>query len=74
MQPNCNTRKLVIAEGGFLYDSDSYADDLPYWHIDAGKPHLIIPYTLTENDMNFVTPNGFSTAQEFSTHLKTTLK
>lgn len=73
-KPNSNTRKLVISEGGFLYDSDSYADDLPYWNFDHDKPHLIIPYTLSENDMRFVTPNGFSTGRDFSNHLKDTLK
>ena len=41
-----NTRKLVIDHGGFLYDSDSYADDLPYWHFEDDSPHLVIPYTL----------------------------
>lgn len=75
LQPNVNTRKLVVEEGGFLYDSDSYADDLPYWSMDNGKkPHLIIPYTLSENDMRFVSPNGFSTGQQFSQYLKDTLK
>jgi peptidoglycan/xylan/chitin deacetylase (PgdA/CDA1 family) len=54
-KPNENTRNLIVQEGGFLYDSDSYADDLPYWTMDYGdKPHLIIPYTLSENDMKFV--------------------
>ena len=44
--PSVNTRKLLIEEGGFLYDSDSYADELPYWVLVNEKPHLIIPYTL----------------------------
>lgn len=70
-----NTRKLVIEEGGFKYDSDSYADDLPYWTLDYGnKPHLIIPYTLSENDMRFVSPSGFSTGADFCQYLKETLK
>lgn len=56
----------MVEEGGFLYDSDSYSDDLPYWCLDYGKPHLIIPYTLSENDMRFATPNGFSHGGEFS--------
>ena len=64
-----------MEQGGFLYDSDSYADDLPYWSMDYGKnPHLIIPYTLSENDMRFVSPGGFSTGQQFSQYLKDTLK
>mmetsp|Transcript_15893 Transcript_15893/g.26616 ORF Transcript_15893/g.26616 Transcript_15893/m.26616 type:complete len:347 (-) Transcript_15893:178-1218(-) len=74
-KPNTNTRKLVIEEGGFLYDSDSYADDLPYWDLENGKkPHLIVPYTLSENDMKFVSPGGFSTGHDFCQHLKDTLK
>lgn len=74
-KPNVNTRKLVVEEGGFLYDSDSYCDDLPYWNFEHGKkPHLVIPYTLSENDMRFVSSNGFSTGQDFSQHLKDTLK
>lgn len=69
-KPNVNTRRLVVEEGGFLYDSDSYADDLPYWTREYGEnPHLIIPYTLSENDMKFAIPNGFSNADEFSKHL-----
>jgi len=52
-KPNAKTRKLVVEEGGFLYDSDSYADDLPYWVHDHGRPHLVVPYTLDCNDMRF---------------------
>lgn len=74
-QPNVNTRKLVVEEGGFLYDSDAYDDDLPYWTFDYGdSPHLIVPYTLSENDMRFASPNGFSHGQDFSTYLKDSLK
>mmetsp|Transcript_45020 Transcript_45020/g.67815 ORF Transcript_45020/g.67815 Transcript_45020/m.67815 type:complete len:239 (-) Transcript_45020:297-1013(-) len=76
-KPNVNTRKFVVEEGGFLYDSDSYSDDLPYWTMDYGtkkKPHLIIPYTLSENDMRFAIPNGFSHGGEFSKYLKDSLR
>jgi allantoinase len=72
-----NTRRLVINEGGFKYDSDSYADDIPYWTLDYGnneKPHLIIPYTLSENDMRFTSPSNFSNGTEFGQYLKETLK
>ena len=62
-----------MEEGGFLYDSDSYADDLPYWTTEYGRPHLIIPYTLSENDMKFAIPNGFANADDFSKHLIHTL-
>jgi allantoinase len=69
-KPNANSRSLVCKEGGFLYDSDSYSDELPYWTHEYGKPHLIIPYTLSENDMRFATPNGFSTGEEFFVYLR----
>lgn len=67
----------MIEEGGFLYDSDAYSDDLPYWTTDYGNknnPHLIIPYTLSENDMRFVSPNGFSNGEQFSSYLIDNLK
>ncbi len=70
-----NTRELVLAAGGFRYDSDSYADDLPYWHSKpnaAGAPHLIIPYTLDVNDMRFATPQGFNSGEQFFGYLKDT--
>ena len=65
-----NTRDLVIEEGGFLYDSDSYSDDLPYWEIRRGKKQLIIPYTLDNNDMRFATNQGFNSGDQFYTYLK----
>jgi peptidoglycan/xylan/chitin deacetylase (PgdA/CDA1 family) len=48
--PSVNTRRLVVEEGGFLYDSDAYNDELPYWRTVSGKPHLVVPYSLTNND------------------------
>ncbi|RUR43631.1 chitin deacetylase [Vreelandella populi] len=48
--PSQNTRRLLHEEGGFLYDSDSYADELPFWQIVEGEPHLVVPYSLTNND------------------------
>ena len=65
-----NSRKLVVEEGGFLYDADSYADDLPYWNYEYRKPHLIIPYTLDNNDMRFATNQGFNSGEQFFTYLK----
>ena len=66
-----NTRKLVLEAGGFLYDSDSYADDLPYWvETDGADPHLVIPYTLDNNDMRFATPQGFNSGEQFFQYLK----
>lgn len=65
-----NTRRLVIEEGGFLYDADSYADDLPYWVAAGDRPHLVIPYTLDNNDMRFATAQGFNSGDQFFTYLK----
>src|ERR1700761_2174914 len=65
-----NTRRLVVEEGGFLYDADSYADDLPYWESVAGKPQLIVPYTLDTNDMRYASPTGFSSGTDFYDYLR----
>jgi putative urate catabolism protein len=65
-----NTRRLVVEHGGFLYDADSYSDDLPYWQTVHGKPHLVVPYTLDCNDMRFATTGGFSTGDDFFAHLR----
>lgn len=65
-----HTDKLVIEEGGFLYSSDSYADDLPYWVNTDQKPHLIIPYTLDNNDMRFATSQGFNSGDQFFAYLR----
>ena len=65
-----NTRDLVFKEGGFLYDSDSYSDDLPYWEYRKNKKQLIIPYTLDNNDMRFATNQGFNSGDQFYTYLK----
>jgi putative urate catabolism protein len=65
-----NSRRLVVEEGGFLYDADSYADDLPYWNHDYGKAHLIIPYTLDNNDMRFATSQGFNSGDQFFAYLR----
>jgi len=65
-----NTRDLVVEDGGFLYDSDSYNDDLPYWETRGKNKQLIIPYTLDNNDMRFATNQGFNTGDHFFTYLK----
>ena len=68
-----DTRQLVLEDGGFLYDTDSYADDLPYWVEGLNdKPHLVIPYTLDANDMRFATNQGFNSGDQFFTYLKDT--
>ena len=65
-----NTRALVVEEGGFLYDADDYSDELPFWNLKHGKPHLVIPYTLDVNDMRFATPQGFNSGTQFLQYLK----
>jgi allantoinase len=65
-----NTRRLVAEYGGFLYDADSYADELPYWVEVAGKDQLIVPYTLDANDMRFATAQGFNSGDQFEAYLR----
>ncbi|MDC7684653.1 allantoinase PuuE [Asticcacaulis sp. BYS171W] len=67
-----NTARLVVEEGGFTYDADSYADDLPYYDTRYGKPQLIVPYTLDANDMKFVALNGFEDGEPFFRYLRDT--
>lgn len=67
-----NTRKLVF-EANLLYDSDSYAGDLPYYEKINQKPHLIIPYSLDTNDFRYATPQGFVTGDDFFSYLKNSL-
>jgi allantoinase len=66
---SANTRNIVAAHGGFLYDADDYSDDLPFWSSQTDTPHLIVPYTLDTNDMRFATPQGFNTAEQFERYL-----
>ncbi|WP_257389308.1 allantoinase PuuE [Tahibacter caeni] len=70
-----NTRRLVVEHGGFVYDSDYYGDELPFWTevtVSDGtrRPHLVVPYTLDANDMRFATPQGFNTATQFFDYLR----
>lgn len=76
-----NTRRLLVEQGGFVYDADSYADDLPYWeqvavHAPDGTlsasrtPHLVVPYTLDTNDMRFAALQGFNSGTQFFDYLK----
>ncbi len=64
-RPSPNTRRLVVEHGGFLYDSDAYNDDLPYWTTDYGRPHLILPYSLDCNDSRCARNQGFDHADDF---------
>jgi len=64
--PSPNTRRLLVEEGGFLYDSDDYGDDLPFYVEVSGRPHLVVPYAFDTNDMNFHVPfQRFVTAGDF---------
>ena len=70
-----NTRRLVVEHGGFVYDSDYYGDELPFWRRVAlsdgtSKAHLVVPYSLDTNDMRFATPQGFNTAEHFFDYLR----
>ncbi|MCC4617177.1 allantoinase PuuE [Xanthomonas campestris pv. asclepiadis] len=65
-----NTARLVAEEGGFVYDADSYADDVPYYDTRHGRAQLIVPYTLDANDMKFVAYNGFADGEPFFRYLR----
>jgi putative urate catabolism protein len=65
-----NTRKLLVAEGGFLYDADDYSDELPFWTKVGDQPHLVVPYTLDVNDMRFAAPQGFNSGAQYFDYLK----
>jgi allantoinase len=66
---SANTRRLLREEGGFLYDSDAYNDDLPYWLVGS-PPHLLIPYSLVNNDARYLLPNGVGSGDAFFSMLK----
>jgi len=67
--PSVNTRRLLMEEGGFVYDSDSYNDELPYYVSVAGRAQLVIPYTLTNNDVKWNTGN-LGTGEDFFVYLR----
>ena len=67
-----NSHRLVAEEGGFVYNADTYCDDLPYWDQSFATPQLMVPYTLDANDMRFATPQGFNSGQQFYEYLKDT--
>ena len=65
-----NTRRLVVEDGGFVYDADDYNDDLPWYDTRYGKPQLVVPYTMDANDMRFASPQGFNSGDQFYAYLK----
>jgi putative urate catabolism protein len=70
--PSINSRRLVVEAGTFVYDSDSFADDLPYWSNEFGRPHLILPYSLETNDSRFGRGQGYEVADDFFTYIRDT--
>ncbi len=67
---SAHTLRLVLEDGGFLYSSDSYADDLPYWVNGPKGPHVIVPYSLDTNDMRFINAQGFPDGEAFFSYLR----
>ncbi len=67
-----NSHRIAAEEGSFIYNADSYADDLPYWDYSFDTPQLMVPYTLDVNDMRFATPQGFNSGTQFLEYLKDT--
>jgi len=65
-----NTRRLVVENGGFVYDADDYSDDLPWYDTRYGRPQLVVPYTLDANDMRFATAQGFNSGEDFFNYLR----
>ena len=68
-----NTRGLVVEEGGFVYDSDTYNDDLPYWTKVHGKTHLVVPYSLVTNDARYIMGTGYGSPEHFFETAKASL-
>jgi len=68
--PGSNTRRLLVEAGGFQYDRDSLADELPYWVRVSGQPHLVIPYSYETNDNHFNENSGFATAEQFFIYMR----
>ena len=68
-----NTRELIVEEGGFLYDSECYNDDLPYWTTVHGQAHLVVPYTLVVNDARYVLAQGYGSPEHFFEYAKATI-
>src|SRR5229473_6077978 len=71
--PSVHTRELIVEEGGFLYDSDAYNDDVPYFVEVTGKPHLVVPYTPDANDIQFWLAQPLATADQFFDYLRDSL-
>lgn len=68
-----NTRDLVVEEGGFFYDSDTYNEDLPYWTTVQGRNHLVVPYSLVVNDARYIVGTGYASPEHFFETAKASL-
>ncbi|MEO1471021.1 MAG: polysaccharide deacetylase family protein [Pseudomonadota bacterium] len=68
-RPSANTRRLLVEAGGILYDRDALNDELPYWRVVAGRPHLVVPYSFETNDNRFDGNVGFSTGEDFARYM-----
>ena len=68
-----NTRELVVEEGGFFYDSDTYNEDIPYWTSVQGRSHLVVPYSLVVNDARYILGTGYGSPEHFFETAKATL-
>jgi putative urate catabolism protein len=64
-RPGPNTRRLVVESAAFLYDSDAYNDDLPYWVSVGGREHLVVPHTFDLNDSRLQRGGDFATGEDF---------
>lgn len=69
-RPSLETRRLVVEHGGFLFDSDDYNDELPYWVAVEGRRHLVVPHSFDTNDSRFARGSGLETAGQFGTYLQ----
>ena len=69
-RPGASTRRLLVEEGGFLYDRDALDDEVPYWVEVAGKPHLVVPYSYETNDNRFNENSGFNAAHDFFQYMR----
>jgi len=68
-----NTRELVVELGGFVYDSDTYNEDIPYWTSVNGHNHIVVPYSLVVNDARYIMGTGYGSPEQFYETAKATL-
>jgi allantoinase len=69
-RPSLHTRRLLVEHGGFLYDSDAYADDLPFWTTVEGRSHLVVPHSFDANDSRMARNQDLSLGESFFAYLR----